>query len=282
MSQPPSPESGEVPGITSTVLAAVVRDGGGALLAAAGVDDAGFSLSVSGAASSGAGFAVFGARFMLTDTAAEEVTVTLDWVQTTGTTRAAASVVSFVAGPAHGLALTPLAPLADACAEAEVRVGVVDGFGNAVVGLAAALPIEVGVATDGAVPAVLTATGLDSSDALPAESISALLQPSTSAWSWFLGVDVALIGVLGYGAILGVSLWGAQPSRAWSAAPTLALLALVVPAVLFTVRLKWAEWVVLKTFCPWCLESAVTIVLCLVLALLDLRRVRLAPEYPPQ
>ena len=103
----------------------------------------------------------------------------------------------------------------------------------------------------------------------------------TSAWSWFLGVDVALIGVLGYGAILGVSLWGAQPSRAWSAAPTLALLALVVPAVLFTVRLKWAEWVVLKTFCPWCLESAVTIVACLVLALLDLRRV-LAPENPAQ
>ncbi|HEY9504570.1 MAG TPA: vitamin K epoxide reductase family protein [Gemmatimonadales bacterium] len=103
----------------------------------------------------------------------------------------------------------------------------------------------------------------------------------TSAWGWFLGVDVALIGVLGYAAILGVALWGAQPSRAWSAAPTLALLALVVPAVLFTVRLKWAEWVVLKTFCPWCLESAVTIVACLVLALLDLRRV-LAPEYPPQ
>jgi uncharacterized membrane protein len=96
----------------------------------------------------------------------------------------------------------------------------------------------------------------------------------TSPWGWFLGLDVALIGVLGYGLILGVALWGAQPGRAWSAGPSWALLALVVPAVLFTVRLKWAEWVVLETFCAWCFESTVTIVLCLLLALLDLRRIR--------
>jgi uncharacterized membrane protein len=96
----------------------------------------------------------------------------------------------------------------------------------------------------------------------------------TSPWSWFLGLDVALIGALGYAAIFGVALWGAQPSRAWSPTPAFVLLALIVPAVLFTVRLKWAEWVVLKTFCPWCFESTLTIVLCLVLALLDLRRVR--------
>jgi uncharacterized membrane protein len=96
----------------------------------------------------------------------------------------------------------------------------------------------------------------------------------TSRWSWFLGVDVALIGAVGYALILGVALWGAQQARAWSATPSLLLLALIVPAVLFTVRLKWAEWVMLKTFCPWCFESTVTIVVSLVLALLDLRRVR--------
>lgn len=98
----------------------------------------------------------------------------------------------------------------------------------------------------------------------------------TSSWSWFLGVDVALIGAVGYGLILGVALWGAHPSREASGTPTLLLLGLIVPAVLFTIRLKWAEWLVLKTFCPWCLESTVTIVACLALALLDLRRVRRA------
>ena len=100
----------------------------------------------------------------------------------------------------------------------------------------------------------------------------------TSSWGWFLGLDVALIGAVGYALILGVALWGAQPSRENSAAPTLLLLALIVPAVLFTVRLKYAEWFVLKTFCPWCFESTVTIVACLVLVLLDLRRLTSAPR----
>jgi uncharacterized membrane protein len=96
----------------------------------------------------------------------------------------------------------------------------------------------------------------------------------TSSWSWFLGVDVALIGAVGYGLILGVALWGLQPGQEHSPAPTLGLLLLIVPAVLFTIRLKYYEWGVLKTFCPWCFESTVTIVLCLVLVLLDLRRLR--------
>ena len=108
----------------------------------------------------------------------------------------------------------------------------------------------------------------------------------TSQWSWFLGIDVALIGALGYAAILGTALWGAQPARGWSPAPTLVLLVLIVPAVLFTARLNRAESVVLKTFCPWCFESTLTILICLALALLDLRRLRqaetaTAPSPPP-
>ena len=51
------------------------------------------------------------------------------------------------------------------------------------------------------------------------------------------------------------------------------LLGLIVPAVLFTVRLKYAEWFVLRTFCPWCFVGTVTILLRLVLARFDLRRV---------
>ena len=95
-----------------------------------------------------------------------------------------------------------------------------------------------------------------------------------SSWGWFLGVDVALIGAVGYGLILGAALWGLSPRVVRSAGPTLLLLALILPAVLFTIRLKYAEWVVLGTFCPWCFESTVTIVLCLVLGVLDYRRVR--------
>ncbi len=46
----------------------------------------------------------------------------------------------------------------------------------------------------------------------------------TSSWSWFLGMDVALIGAVGYAAILAVALWGAHPDRVSSVGPTLALL----------------------------------------------------------
>lgn len=95
-----------------------------------------------------------------------------------------------------------------------------------------------------------------------------------SQWGWFLGVDVALIGAIGYTLILGAAVWGLHPDRAQSPAPTLALLALIIPAVLFTIRLKYAEWGILGTFCPWCFESTVTIALSLILALLDYRRVR--------
>jgi len=95
-----------------------------------------------------------------------------------------------------------------------------------------------------------------------------------SPWGWFLGVDVALIGTVGYLLILGAALWGLDPRRAASPAPSLLLLGLIIPALLFTVRLKYAEWVILRTFCPWCFESTVTITLCLVLAWLDYRRVR--------
>ena len=47
---------------------------------------------------------------------------------------------------------------------------------------------------------------------------------------------------------------------------------LIWPAVLFTVRLKYAEFVILKGFCPWCAVSAVTITLCAILVVLDRRR----------
>ena len=97
-----------------------------------------------------------------------------------------------------------------------------------------------------------------------------------SSYGWFLGVDVALIGAVGYTAIFLVSVLGTLPQ--WESArwPTYVLMALIYPAVLFTVRLKYAEFIILKTFCPWCAVSAVTITLCAVLVTLDWLRVRRA------
>ena len=95
-----------------------------------------------------------------------------------------------------------------------------------------------------------------------------------SSWSWFLGVDVALIGAIGYTLILVAALWGLHETRIDARGPALVLAALVYPAILFTVRLKYAEWIVLRTFCPWCAISAVSITVLGVLVALDLRRAR--------
>lgn len=96
-----------------------------------------------------------------------------------------------------------------------------------------------------------------------------------SSWSWFLGVDVALIGAIGYAGIVTVALLGVAESRADARGPALALAALVFPAFLFTLRLKYAEFIVLRTFCPWCAISAVSITLLSFLVALELRRTRL-------
>lgn len=95
-----------------------------------------------------------------------------------------------------------------------------------------------------------------------------------SQWGYFLGFDVALIGAVGYALILIVALIGAGERFVDERWPTLALAALVYPAFLFTLRLKHAEFIIMKTFCPWCAISAVTITLFTVLVWLDWKRVR--------
>jgi uncharacterized membrane protein len=95
-----------------------------------------------------------------------------------------------------------------------------------------------------------------------------------SKYGWFMGVDVALIGAIGYAALLVVALLGTAPRWEDEKWPTLALMALIFPALAFTVRLKFAEFVILHGFCPWCLVSAITITLCTVLVVLDWRRLK--------
>ena len=91
------------------------------------------------------------------------------------------------------------------------------------------------------------------------------------------GMDVALIGAIGYGAVTVLAVLGTLPALAGRRWISTALLTLVVLGVLFTWRLKYGEWIVLRVFCIWCFESFVTIHLCLVLAWLDRRRFRYQP-----
>ena len=95
-----------------------------------------------------------------------------------------------------------------------------------------------------------------------------------SRYGWFLGVDVALIGAIGYAAIVAVALAGTFSALEHAVWPTQVLMVLIYGAVLFTLRLKYAEFVILKSFCPWCAVSAIAITLDAILVTLDWRRVR--------
>jgi uncharacterized membrane protein len=91
-----------------------------------------------------------------------------------------------------------------------------------------------------------------------------------STWSRFLGVEVALIGLIGYGLLFVVALASLQASspRDW---PARALTWLAAGGVLFTIYLTYIELFVIHAICRWCVGSAVIIVSVLVLALLGRR-----------
>lgn len=93
-----------------------------------------------------------------------------------------------------------------------------------------------------------------------------------SSYGQFLGVDVALIGTVGYALVVVVAVIGMQERLVDARGPTRMLQALVWPAVLFTLRLKYGEFIVLKSFCPWCAISAVSITACALLVSLDAHR----------
>ena len=95
-----------------------------------------------------------------------------------------------------------------------------------------------------------------------------------SEYSVFLGVDVTLIGMLGYLAIAVVAVWGVGPSRADSLAPSIILAGLGGGALLFTLRLKFLEFFVIGAVCSWCVVSALLVLAIAVLGWSDLQRVR--------
>ena len=95
-----------------------------------------------------------------------------------------------------------------------------------------------------------------------------------SPQSRFLGVEVALIGVIGYGALLGLALLGLSSRHTGASWPLKWLMLLAAGAVLFTLYLKYLEFFVIHAICRWCVGSAVIIVTMLGLAVVEWRRAR--------
>jgi uncharacterized membrane protein len=99
----------------------------------------------------------------------------------------------------------------------------------------------------------------------------------TSVWSRFAGVEVSLIGVVGYALLLVVALVALRPALADRRGPAAVLVALAAGGVLFTAYLTYLELFVIHAICRWCLGSAAIVVTLLLLGLLELRRLRASP-----
>lgn len=95
-----------------------------------------------------------------------------------------------------------------------------------------------------------------------------------SRWSRVAGVDVSLIGIVGYAALLVVSLASLQPGWLERRRPADLLAAVAGLGVLLTIYLTYAELFLLHAVCRWCVGSAVLITTVFVLALLERRRMR--------
>lgn len=92
-----------------------------------------------------------------------------------------------------------------------------------------------------------------------------------SPWSRFLGVEVALYGVIGYALLLGLALVSVQAGgdrRHWS--DRLILLGSGA-GVLFAAYLTALELFVIHAICRWCVGSAVIITAIFVVSLLGWR-----------
>ena len=99
-----------------------------------------------------------------------------------------------------------------------------------------------------------------------------------SRWSSFLGMDVALIGLVGYAGLFALALVSLQPRLAHDHRPVRLLAVLSGIGALFAVYLTWLELFVIHAICRWCVASAVIITAIFVLSLLDARRLRRAEQ----
>lgn len=92
----------------------------------------------------------------------------------------------------------------------------------------------------------------------------------TSPFSRFLGLEVALYGVIGYLVLLVLSMDMLRRPVAGISSRLLPILSGV--GLAFTIYLTYLELFVIKAICRWCVGSAVIITLIFIVALLDWRR----------
>ena len=90
---------------------------------------------------------------------------------------------------------------------------------------------------------------------------------NASKYSAIYGVPVALFGVLGYLAILGVLLMQERGGDFFKKNGVLVLFGLVITGFLFTLYLIYLEIFVIKALCPFCITSQITMTILFIITI---------------
>jgi uncharacterized membrane protein len=98
-----------------------------------------------------------------------------------------------------------------------------------------------------------------------------------SRWSVMFGVPVAAYGVVGYLALLGISLYGLRADQLANPGPTRWIAGLSALGVLFSLYLLAVELLAIHAICLWCSASGVLILAICAVAIAGLARPSRAP-----
>ena len=95
---------------------------------------------------------------------------------------------------------------------------------------------------------------------------------NSSRYAEVAGVPIAILGLLGYLAILGVTLLeNREPS--WKSGLRLAFFGFTLTGTLYSVYLTYVEVAILRAICPFCVVSAVVMLALFIIAIYRLRAV---------
>ena len=94
---------------------------------------------------------------------------------------------------------------------------------------------------------------------------------NASRYSEVNGIPVALVGVLGYAAIIGI-LWLERRNGFFKTNGSMMLFGISLIGFFFTVWLVYVEIALIKAFCPFCVTSQVTMTLIFILSIIRVVR----------
>jgi uncharacterized membrane protein len=94
----------------------------------------------------------------------------------------------------------------------------------------------------------------------------------TSAYAYFFGIPVGIFGLLSYIVASGLIVVRLMAGRATAYLASLGILVITISGTIFSLYLTFLEFFVIDAVCPWCVASAITISIMLVLSAADVRQ----------